>query len=276
MLITRKLSQRAWAGKVVRALPVRFHEVCASSLGARVSYSQMGEDIWLFDNWFNQPVDDAVLVEIGAYSGVIYSNSLMLERLTKGRTLLVEPVNDSFLACRRQRPNAMVYGCASGERFGVMEILGDSAVAGLVDEISESYIAQWGLGSECLQESVVLPLWALMRIERLDYVDVLSLDIQGSELSTLRGIDWSIPIGCFVIELENQDPRKDEECREILSDQGFVFQKRLGVSEMWTNPTYFRKGHLFNENRRPFRDEFLTPYLEPHLRDEVLESLGRV
>ena len=259
--------------KVTRRLGLVWHPWIARSTRRRISYSQLGEDIWIFRNYFNQSVSDAVLVEIGAHSGLHYSNSLLLEHITRGKTILVEPAELGFSQCLVNRPHARVYGCAISSRFEVLELLGDSAVAGIATNLSAEYIRQWNLAEATRSEVVALPLWALARIEHLEYIDVLSIDVQGSELAVLQGVDWNLPIGCLVVELEGHDEERDLNARSLLKEQGFDFRVRLGVSEIWTNRQYFRRNELFDPQLLEPVERFLTPYLEPAWRERILGTL---
>ncbi len=142
-----------------------------------------------------------------------------------------------------------------------------------MDYLSGEYVDEWGLQDVEVQNVLALPLEAVVRRERLQFIDVLSVDVQGAELAVLQGIDWSTPIGCIILEAEDRDRRKDETCRAILREQGFDYQVRLGVSEIWVHPYYFRKTKLFDEARGRNLNDFLFPYLEPGCRSEILEAL---
>ncbi len=271
--MTRSGTWRNLGNRAARRLPLRYHWLLAIAFNRRISYSQLGEDIWLFNHYLNQELSDAVIVEIGAYAGEQYSNSLMLEELTGGHVVLIEPAKEALQCCRKARPKANVYWCAIARKFGVLELLGQSAVAGISSEINEDYIQEWNLAEAPRQQVVSLPFWALARIEHLTYVDVLSIDVQGSELSVLEGMDWSLPVGCVVIELENQDTSRDNQCRDILRKRGYSFRCRLGVSEIWTDPLYFRADLLFRNDQVAHENRFLTPYLEPVWEKLILDSL---
>ena len=56
--------------RILRKLDVRTHRVVSACSGKLISYSQLGEDVWIFQNFLNRPVDDAVLLEVGSFDGV--------------------------------------------------------------------------------------------------------------------------------------------------------------------------------------------------------------
>ena len=153
-------------------------------------------------------------------------------------------------------------------------LLGDSSLSGITEYLSGDYVDEWGLQDVEVQDVRALPLEAVVRRERLQFIDVLSVDVQGAELAVLQGIDWSTPVGCIALEAEDRDGGKDEMCRAILREQGFEYQVRLGVSEIWIHPYYFRRTKLFDEARGHNLNDFLFPYLEPDCRSEIFEALA--
>ncbi len=94
--------------KILRKPHVRTHRVVGGCSGKLISCSQLGEDVWIFQNFLNRPVRDAVLVEVGSYDGVAYSNTLLFERFAKGQYVLIEPAESAFRSCRKFRANALV------------------------------------------------------------------------------------------------------------------------------------------------------------------------
>ena len=258
---------------VLRKLDLRFHRAVSAVSGKRISYSQLGEDVWVFQNFLNRPVKDAILVEVGSYNGVDFANTLLFERFAKGRYILIEPAELSSEHCRRNRARALVLRCAISDSYEVVTLLGDSSLSGITKHLSKEYAQEWAIEDAESQAVVSLPLDAVVTMERLAYIDVLSVDVQGAELAVLQGINWSTPIGCIILEVENRDKTKDELCRSILRKQGFEYQVRLGVSEIWTHPRYPRQTDLFDTSRMRNVNSFLFPYLEPGWRSSILQTL---
>lgn len=103
------------------------------------SFSQLGEDIFVFQNFINKRSKDAIILEIGAYDGVTYSNSLLIESVTGGRSILVEPSPENFSKLVKQRPEASCHRLAIAEDFGVLNFHGDAAVSGLSCNLTDEY-----------------------------------------------------------------------------------------------------------------------------------------
>ena len=214
------------------------------------SYSQHGEDIYCFQNFMNIPRSDNVLIEVGAYDGVTFSNTRALEDYHKCKCILVEPSPINVRKIYANRLNSSIHNVAIMSNFGVHEFVGDRAVSGIVSELSSKYIEGWKLTESRRYKVLSIPLHIVTDIEKVEYVDFLSIDVQGAEFFVLGSMNWKLPVGVICIELEGQRPQYDEACRGILKGMGFQFKCRLHISEFWYKPEYFRAGLLFDAEKR--------------------------
>ena len=78
---------------------------------------------------------------------------------------------------------------------------------------------------------------------KVPHVDVFFLDVEGSELAVLEGWDWSVPIYVMVIEMfdsitDEKTLQEYTKIRSILTEQGYVFNKRVKSNEVWHLPLY--------------------------------------
>ena len=88
-------------------------------------------------------------------------------------------------------------------------------------------------------------------------------------------MDWTIPIYIIIIELDNKN-EKDNQCRDLLKEKGFTFDRILGSNDIWINKNYFRREELYDSSIPKFKnlkDAGIHIYLEKHLIDEVEKSL---
>jgi FkbM family methyltransferase len=223
------------------------------------SFSQLGEDIFLFQNFINVPRSDLAAFEIGAYDGLTYSNTAALETFHKCRCVLVEPSPVNVKKIHRNRPKASIHHVAVALDFGLCEFVGHYPTSGLSDCLTTEYIDQWKLGDVERFQVLTAPMKAITTMERAAYIDFISIDVQGAELNVLKSMDWDVPIGTICIELEGAHPSLEQSCRELLRAKGFAFSRRLHISEFWFQPSYFRATLLFEESRKtPFAGfEFL-------------------
>jgi FkbM family methyltransferase len=219
------------------------------------SYSQLGEDIYVFQNLINNVRKDLVIIEVGAYDGYTYSNTFALEEYHGCKCILVEPSFINVRTIYNNRPNASVHRLAVLPNFGVCEFVGHTPVSGVKHELSDAYMDQWKLREVETYKVMSAPLSVITQIENIDYIDFISIDVQGAEFFVLGSMNWEIPIGTICIELEGQRKDYDESCRGILRGMGFLLMHTLHISEFWCNPKYFRKNLLFDSsNRFPISD----------------------
>lgn len=250
-------------------------DLLATFTARQVSFSQLGEDVWLLRNWINTPRKDLVIVDVGAYDPWVYSNSALLERNLGANCFLLEPNPARAARIQRLRSSSTVYCVAVSDSFGLAELAGSSAVAGIRQHMTEQYLKRWDLDEAAEFNAATIPLRALQSAEQMQFIDLLSIDVQGAELKVLDGIDWSTPIGCICIELEGEDLEKDEQCRQMLIDRGFVLSARLAINEFWTFPGYERRSLIWSPSKVIGLNDFVFPFLEPHASESILERLAQ-
>jgi FkbM family methyltransferase len=139
------------------------------------------------------PGGGGTFVEAGAHDGYTQSNTFYLERHCGWSGVLVEAVPELCRRARRRRPRSQVFGCAlvAPEREGTLVAVrfGDlcSTVSG------DGGHAERGLGpSRRRGYEVEVPgrtLSAVLDEARVGRPDVLVLDVEGSELDVLAGLD---------------------------------------------------------------------------------------
>jgi FkbM family methyltransferase len=138
-------------------------------------------------------------VELGAFDGLNQTNTLWLER--RGwRGLLIEAVPDYAEACRRHRPLARVVNaaCVSREHPGGEVTLHQVGLMSLVEGSrspgdQEAWIRRGEEVQKITRASCVAPARTISSIfdeQGIGQIDLLSLDVEGSELEVLGGLDW--------------------------------------------------------------------------------------
>jgi FkbM family methyltransferase len=127
----------------------------------------------------------------------------------------VEPSPPLVSKIRQNRPKSPVLQLAVGSKYGVAEFRGDKAVSGLIDNLNEDYIKRWGVDDFEKFKVITAPFNDIEAVMGFDYIDFLSVDIQGGEFDLLSTLDSSISVGVICIELEGQHIVKEEQCRLI-------------------------------------------------------------
>lgn len=230
------------------------------------AHSQHCEDIFVHRHVMNVPVDDLSIVEVGAFDGLTYSNSIFFEEVLGAQpSLLVEPSPVNAELIRRNRPKSSLYQLACSEYYGITKFSGDLAVSGISEFFTPEYARKWKTQELRSYNVITVPMQGIVDSVNSPYIDLLSLDVQGAELSCLKSLNFIKPIGCIVIELEGHKPAEDEYCRNILLSNSYTLLARLHISEVWVLNDYSRKSIIFDPSLvTPLEAYRLKPYSKKH------------
>jgi FkbM family methyltransferase len=232
-------------------------------------YSQQGEDFYIFKNLINQSRSDGTYLEVGAWDGVVYSNTKFFEDELNFKGILIEPIPKTFKQLCINRSQNKCYNKAIKKTTGMVTFLGDEPTAGVTETVSDTMRkANHGASQEYEVSSTTLS--AIVGDASCEYLDMLFLDVEGGEQEVLESMDWDIPVYIVCIELDGTNPKKDLMCRYILGTKGFTLVDRLCSNEFWANPHYERKDSLFKESGEVIQGQH--PFMEPHCASEIFEK----
>lgn len=183
--------------------------------------------------------DGGFFVEAGANDGFAQSNTYYFEKLRHWRGLLIEPIPELCARCRRERPGAVVVNAALvGPDYPRPDI--EMQFAGLMsvsagafgDEDSRRHHLEAGLrqpevGATYTVRVPARTLGAILAAEAGSReVDLLSLDVEGAELTALSGLDLSRQAPRHIC-VEARQPAavtavlaSHYECLDVLNDSG--------------------------------------------------------
>ena len=234
-------------------------------------FSQQGEDLFVFTNFINQKRDDGRYLELGALDGVTYSNTKFFHDHLGFKGVLIEPLPSAYENLSTNRPADDTYNVAISSSNDPVSFVGTWATAGMTSVMADSFKdAHHPNQEEYFVPS--RPLGEVLHESSISYLDFFCLDVEGGELEVLKTMDWTIPVYVFCVELDGHNEEKDEECRDILRNNGFVFEQRMCINEFWRNPNYNRKDLLFGKNQEP-KEEQQHVCMEPHCIPEIKEGL---
>lgn len=188
------------------------------------------------------PFTDGYFVELGANDGVSQSNSLNLEIRKNWRGVLVEPSPNNFLQCRKLRRKENYYFCNAcvgfdyTERFVEMVYadlmtVGSSVAPDLPDASSHLNSAQQFISDgECMFSfgAVARPLSDLLgEAGAPSRINFMSIDVEGAEMSVLRGIDFEQYTFDYILI----EARSFSSVNNFLVSKGFVFEKSFSEKD---------------------------------------------
>lgn len=169
-----------------------------------------------------------VFIEAGANDGYAQSNTYYLERHLGWTGLLIEPVPELAELCRRFRPNADVRQVALCSRSD-----DGSRLALSVHDLTTSVSGWPGNAPDATETTILVPcrtLSSVVEASGLTQIDLLSLDVEGYELSVLDGLDERMPVPRHVL-VETSRPREVERLlasthvpRAQLSHHDYLFE----------------------------------------------------
>jgi len=241
----------------------------------KIFYSQQGEDIYIYKKFINKICPDGVFVELGAMDGLIYSNTKFFEDELKMSGVLIEPTK-LFNKLIINRPKCKCYNVAVNYTKDKVKFLGEHATAGIVDAMHPNFINAWHKNSSEYYVNGE-PISNILKDSDIKYIDLMTIDVERGEEIVLKTLDFSIPIYIICIELDGHNTDKDERCRKILLNNGFIFDNRICINEFWINKNYDRKKLLYDDTQKfnIYQDDSKIQfvYLERHCVPDVEKAL---
>jgi FkbM family methyltransferase len=187
------------------------------------------------------PHTGGVFVEAGAYDGYTQSNTYWFERFRGWSGVLVEPLPEAAQRARRNRPRSQVFQCAlipTGAPADPVVIRNGgtmSVTAGPdgLDAADAAHVARGAAQAGEDMEEVTVPTRTLSDVLReaaVKSIDLLSLDVEGREVSVLQGLELDEHHPRFIlVEMLDEDAQRPE-IEAVLGDR-YEYVDRLSVRD---------------------------------------------
>jgi FkbM family methyltransferase len=224
--------------------------------------SQMGQDMFL-NRWFFKQRGPGFFIDVGAFDGILGSNTSYFERHLQWRGIAFEPNPSAFEVLRATRSCRLIQGCAyhqdgqvpflglserkqrkgakSRRPGSVLSMVFDSShggamLGGIPEHMNQVKWVEWVRKAMNLNQTL-----ATVPCHRIDtvlndsgvkIVDYLSIDVEGAELEVLRGVDFE-RVQVNVIGVEHND--KFSEIYDLLTTSGFEYQGLLFFDEIFVH-----------------------------------------
>jgi FkbM family methyltransferase len=197
-------------------------------------YSQEGQDRFVYENFFKNRTVPGIFVDVGAYDGVTFSNTLFFERYLGWRGVCVEPLPTAFEKLKAVR-SAVCLNCAISDRAGTAAFLDidmprgfEKMFSGLKANFDERHRRVINKSKGRIAREIQVDVRRLSDIlseNSVSRIDYLTIDTEGSEWRILRDFDLSA-YGISVISVEN--PYDNEKLRKHIKGQGFRLVHSFG------------------------------------------------
>jgi len=177
------------------------------------SFSQHGQHAFVYETFFKSKDGQGYFVDVGAYDGVTFSNSLFFERHLGWSGICIEPLPAAFEKLQGSR-TAVCLNCAVADRDGKGEFVDvdmpnfGKMYSGLRAEYDQRHVQilnAYMTGARLIE----VPLRRLADIldeNGVRKIDYLSVDTEGGELKILKSIDLkSYDVGVISVENNYKD-----------------------------------------------------------------------
>ena len=205
-------------------------------------FSQAGQDK-IINEFFFRMKNKGYFVDIGAYDGVMGSNSLHFERFLKWDGVAIEPSINQFEKLKKNRNckivNKAISSTAKEVEF-VDVVEGLTQMSGIKNDIYLKYnskIISKDHASETKTVKILTTNFSEIVSQDVE-IDYLSIDIEGSEFELLKSIDFD-KYKIKVISVENNLP-DDQDFQVFFNKKHFKYFDRVGQDEIFYNKNYIK------------------------------------
>jgi FkbM family methyltransferase len=193
-------------------------------------YSQDKQDE-LLETYVFREHRRGVFVDVGAWDGVTFSNTLFFEKERGWSGIHIEPLKDQYEALVKNRPHSVNLNVAVSDFNGETEFLSipgpTSMLSGITSNYDPRHIERIALETSALNTqgtTVTVPvrrLDSIFREHNTRRVHYLSIDAEGSEMNIIRSIDFEFTY-IDVIGFENNYDDKTRPIIEFLQQKGYI------------------------------------------------------
>jgi FkbM family methyltransferase len=174
-------------------------------------------------------------IEVGAFDGINYSNTFLLEKKHNWKGLLVEPLKAEFEICKKYRTKSIVVNniLSNPKDMNKLIKLHHSGLESLIVDRNNSLMPKRHLDEKIKTKYIHIKsvtLDHLLDIYRINYVDILIVDVEGFEINLLDGFSQDHKVNYILIETYNNQ-RLIEYCKkrswkfiEKFTDNDYLFK----------------------------------------------------
>jgi FkbM family methyltransferase len=197
-------------------------------------YAQFGEDELLY-NLFKRK-NNGVCVEVGGYDGVTGSNTYFFEGLG-WRCLIVEPMPKFCEKIKKVRKCEVAEVAASNMKGDVNFYVAEGVeTLSTMEQDDVHFKRMFKEGVQGIKEiQVKTDLLTSILLDRgFDKIDFLTLDIEGHEMSALRGLSFE-HIRPRILIIEDNSFGTNSEVKDFMESQSYVRFKNTGCNDWYAD-----------------------------------------
>lgn len=207
--------------------------------------SQNGQDKYILENFFKNEdgtyIKDGFFIEFGAFDGIEFSNTKVLEQLGwKG--ICIEPIPEAFAKLQKNRSCICIEGCISDKEGTALfrqvcnscEVL--SGLAEKYEPQHNAIVENYYRAPSIYYEVHCYRLSQILHDYNIKKIDFLSIDTEGGELDILQSLSQEDLARIDVICVENN--YENPKFIEFLESKNFKFICRMQQDLIFRNKRY--------------------------------------
>lgn len=175
-------------------------------------------------------ITNGIFIEVGAFDGVTYSNTKLLEKKYGWTGVLIEPSENLFHILKENRPGSRCFQCALGP-FKENNTYG----YGDFDGHPMSSLTQ-RINRPANKKVLIRSLQSILDECNIHHVNLFSLDTEGYEFKVLQGIDFNKTTFDYILIEIYIDQMLD--ISEFLNDKGYEYVDCLSNYNTILNPNW--------------------------------------
>ena len=214
------------------------------------SFSQKYEDIFLYEHYFKD-YKNGFFIELGALDGIEKSNTKFFEDNFNWNGILIEPHPIKSKLLNKNRPKCYNFQELISNKIELKEYIYfddlHASVSGIKDTLEDFHFNHFFNNKNLnnhKQSSIKLNTCSLKNIIQninIDFIDFLSLDVEGHELEVLESWDFSIPIYLIMVEKLGKNKNKEKKIDELLFKHHYSFSAKFKHNEIFILDKYHYK-----------------------------------
>jgi FkbM family methyltransferase len=185
--------------------------------------SVFGQDSKVIDDVYKHK-KNGYFVEIGAYDGIALSNTYLLETQYAWSGICIEPIPEKYEQLVKNRKAI----CSSKALYSMsgLELVFDNATDAMLSGISSHIDCHKHIVNRSKKQITVETLTLTDLLDQHNapkFIEYMSLDVEGSELEVLRGLDFNrYQFGLIHTEHNYCEPRRSQ-IRHLLTSNGYEY-----------------------------------------------------
>ena len=203
----------------------------------RLSYSQMGEDLFLESIFLNR--NDGFYIDIGAFDPKLYSNTYIF--YLKGWTgINIDARPKSMVAFKKKRPRDInIEAAVSNKIAKKLYFMSDAPALNTLSTKRAREIprlTEYKIVEKKTLKTVRLKDVLNMHVPKDKKIDFMNVDVEGLDLDVLRSNDWNkfVPSIVVVESLQNKKSVKSKNSIDtFMKSKGYVLIAKLNVSHIY-------------------------------------------